>query len=376
VSIGVVEFAAATHTGMMRRTNEDSHLARPPLFVVADGMGGSRAGEVASQLAVETFERLAGTRGLPEELLRTTIGEANARIHDAAERDGSKAGMGTTITAALVADAAVSFGHVGDSRAYLWRDGVLQQLSDDHSLVGELVRRGALTPEEAERHPQKNIITRTVGTEPGLEVDTWTLEAADGDVFLLASDGLNNMIRDGDIAAILGSAPSLSHAARELVKAANVAGGVDNITALLFRVGTGPPVTAPPAGDSELLPTLLYPDEPQLAPTRRRGVRRLLFVLSAVVVSAALALGGLALLRQSHFVGATADGHVAIYQGVPVDLVGDLRLYRRIRTSPIPVAALTAAERAKLFDHSLLSLDDAEQRIDRLPAAAYYGATA
>ncbi len=372
MSLGVVEFAAATHTGMMRRTNEDSHLARPPLFVVADGMGGSRAGEVASQLAVATFEGRAGTRGLPEELLRTTIAEANARIHDEAERDGSKAGMGTTITAALVADATVSFGHVGDSRAYLWRDGVLQQLSDDHSLVGELVRRGALTPEEAERHPQKNIITRTVGTEPALEVDTWTLEAADGDVFLLASDGLNNMIRDGEIAAILGSAPSLSHAARELVKAANVAGGIDNITALLFRVGSGPPVTAP-AGDADTLPTLLYPDEPP-APPRRRGLRRLLFVLSAVVVSAALALGGLALLRQSHFVGATADGRVAIYQGVPVDLVGDLRLYRRIRTSPIPVAALTAAERAGLFDHSLLSLSDAEQRVDQLPAATYYGA--
>jgi protein phosphatase len=283
--------------------------------------------------------------------------------------------MGTTITAALVADATVSFGHVGDSRAYLWRDGVLQQLSDDHSLVGELVRRGALTPEEAERHPQKNIITRTVGTEPALDVDTWTLEVADGDVFLLASDGLNNMIRDGEIASILGSAPSLSHAARELVKAANVAGGIDNITALLFRVGSGPPVTVP-AGDADTLPTLLYPDESQAEPPRRRGLRRLLFVLSAVVVSAALALGGLALLRQSHFVGATADGKVAIYQGVPVNLVGDLRLYRRIRTSRIPVAVLTPAERAALFDHALLSLNDAEQRVDRLPAATYYGTAA
>jgi protein phosphatase len=383
MSLGVVEYAAATHTGMTRRINEDSHLARPPLFVVADGMGGSRAGEVASQLAVSTFEGLAGTRGLPEELLRTTIAEANARIHDAAERDGTKAGMGTTITAALVADATVSFGHVGDSRAYLWRDGVLQQLSDDHSLVGELVRRGALTPEEAERHPQKNIITRTVGTEPALDVDTWTLDAAPDDVFLLASDGLNNMVRDTEIASILAKAPSLSHAARELVRAANAAGGIDNITALLFRVGTGAPATAPPDGtdtgtdtdtDTTLLPQMIFVDEPE--PQRRRGLRRLLFVLSALVVSAALALGGLALLRQSHFVGATADGRVAIYQGVPIDLVGDLRLYRRIRTSTIPVAVLTPAERKQLFDHALVSLDDAQQRIDRLPAATYYGARA
>jgi len=375
MTLGVVEYAAATHTGMMRRINEDSHLARPPLFVVADGMGGSRAGEVASQLAVSTFEGLGGTKGLPESLLRTTIGEANARIHEAAERDGTKAGMGTTITAALVADTTVSFGHVGDSRAYLWRDGVLQQLSDDHSLVGELVRRGALTPEEAERHPQKNIITRTVGTEPALDVDTWTLETAPDDVFLLASDGLNNMLRDAEIASILAAAPSLAHAARELVRSANAAGGIDNITALLFRVGTGPPVTVADAGsDTTLLPEMIFVDEPE--PKRRRGLRRLLFVLSAIVVSAALAIGGLAALRDAHFIGATSDGQVAIYQGVPIDLVGDVRLYRRIRTEPIPVSVLTAAERKRLFDHALVSLDEAQRRIDRLPAATYYGAHA
>src|SRR5262249_51108313 len=309
---------------------------------------------------VETFESMAGTRGLPEELLRTTIAEANARIHDAAERDGSKAGMGTTITAALVADAAVSFGHVGDSRAYLWRDGVLQQLSDDHSLVGELVRRGALTPEEAERHPQKNIITRTVGTETALDVDTWTLEAAPDDVFLLASDGLNNMLRDAEIASLLAAAPSLADAARELVRAANAAGGIDNITALLFRVGTGAPVTAADAGsDTTLLPEMIFVDEPQ--PRRRSGLRRVLFGLSAVVVSAALALGALAALRQAHFIGATSDGQVAIYQGVPIDLVGDVRLYRRIRTESIPVSVLTPAERKQLFNHALVSLDEAQR---------------
>ncbi len=372
MTLGVVEFAAATHTGKMRRANEDSHLARPPLFVVADGMGGARAGEVASALAVATFEGLAGTKGLPEELLRTTITEANARIHDTAERDAATAGMGTTITAALVADATVSFGHVGDSRAYLWREGVLQQVSDDHSLVGELLRRGALTPEEAERHPQKNIITRTVGTEPALAVDTWTLEAVQDDVFLLASDGLSDMVRDPEIAEILGSAPSLAHAARGLVRAANAAGGTDNITALLFRVGDGPPVAAtelPP--ETTLLPDMVFADEPQ--PKRRRGLRRLLFVLSAFVVAAALVVGGLALLREAHFVGAEADGRLAIYQGVPYDVVGDLRLYRRIRSSPIPVSSLTPAERAAILGHELLSLDDAQDRIDRLPAAAYYG---
>ena len=305
-------------------------------------MGGARAGEVASALAVSTFEGLAGTTGLPEELLRTTIAEANTRIHATSERDAATAGMGTTITAALVADAAVSFGHVGDSRAYLWRGGVLQQLSDDHSLVGELVRRGALTPEEAERHPQKNIITRTVGTEPALAVDTWTRRGGAGRRLpaRLRRPQRHGPRRRDRARSSARRRPSRTPPA-QLVRAANAAGGIDNITALLFRVGDGPPVEAaelPP--ETTLLPDSVFADEPP--PKRRRG--RPPAAVRAVGAGrrrrprrrrAGAAARGALRRRQ-------ADGRLAIYQGVPYDLVGDLRLYRRIRSTPIPVSVADA----------------------------------
>ena len=236
--------------------------------------------------------------------------------------------MGTTITAALVSDAAVSFGHVGDSRAYLWRDGVLQQLSDDHSLVGELVRRGALTPEEAERHPQKNIITRTVGTEPALAVDTWTLEARAGrrlPARLRRPQQHGPRPRDrahpGRVAVARASPP-----ASWCEPPTRPAASTTSRRCCSASATARPPRPAELPPETTLLPDMVYADEP---PKRRRqGLRRVLFVLSALVVSAALALGGLSLLREAHFVGATADGRVAIYQGVPYDLVGDLRLYR------------------------------------------------
>jgi PPM family protein phosphatase len=366
----VVEFASASDTGLVRRANEDAHLTRPPVFVVADGMGGARAGERAARIAVETFERL-GSDGPPEDLLRRTAGEANQRIHDAAASDADAAGMGTTLIASVVTGNAISFGHVGDSRAYLWRDGALQQLSDDHSLVGELIRRGALTAEEAQHHPQRSIITRALGTEAAVEVDTWTIEARDADVVLLCSDGLSGMLRDDEIGRVIAAAPTLGLAARELVLAANAAGGEDNVTAVLFRIGTGPAATASTTIETAGRPALVYVDQD---PSRRgrRGLRRLLFVASALVVGGALAFGGIAALRQSHFVGATDDGRIAIYQGLPFDVVADVRLYRRVRTSAVPVAALSAAERAALFDHTILSLDAAQRRVDRLPAAPYF----
>ena len=281
--------------------------------------------------------------------------------------------MGTTITAALVADAAVSFGHVGDSRAYLWRDGVLQQLSDDHSLVGELVRRGALTPEEAERHPQKNIITRTVGTEPALAVDTWTLEAAQDDVFLLASDGLNNM------SATRRSRGSLARRRRSRTPRASWCAPRTRPAASTTsrRCCSASATARPPRPPScrprrTLLPDMVYADEPP-PKRRRKGVRRLLFVLSALVVSAALALGGLALLRESHFVGADSRRSESRSTRACRTTWSATSALPRIRSSPIPCRPLTPAERAALFDHKLLSLDDAQARIDRLPAAVYYG---
>src|ERR1700722_14303483 len=185
-------------------------------------MGGAQAGEVASQLAVRHF-----ADGLPgeesegsERRLARAVREANAEIHALSEADSRRAGMGTTLTAAYVGRGQVSFAHVGDSRAYRLRDGELERITEDHSLVEELLRQGRLTEEEAEEHPQRSIITRALGPEPEVAVDTFTRTAADGDVFLICSDGLSSMLSEQTVAEIMRANPQLPAAADALVAAA------------------------------------------------------------------------------------------------------------------------------------------------------------
>src|SRR5215218_8544435 len=232
----VVEQAFRTDTGRQRDANEDAYLAESPVFAVADGMGGAQAGEVASRLAAESFEAVQRGTESPEAYLRAIAKTANARIHRLAEADTSRSGMGTTLTAALVEGEEVGFAHVGDSRAYLFRDGKLKLLTSDHSLVEELRRQGRLTDEQAEGHPQRSIITRALGPEREVDVDTMTQQARPGDIYLLCSDGLTSMVKDDRIKQILGSASSLEAAAGDLVTEANEAGGRDNITVVAFRV--------------------------------------------------------------------------------------------------------------------------------------------
>ncbi len=179
--------------GRQRQGNEDNFFVRAPLFVVADGMGGAQAGEVASEIAVRSFESGLPS-GPPTEGLVTVIEGANRRIHDRSRTDAGQAGMGTTVTAAYVGESDVTIAHVGDSRAYVLRDGELVRLTRDHSLVGELVARGKLTEEQAETHPQRSVITRALGPEPDVEVDVQTYNARGGDLFLLCSDGLTSMV--------------------------------------------------------------------------------------------------------------------------------------------------------------------------------------
>ena len=198
--------AFRTDTGRQRSENEDSLFVRAPIFVVADGMGGAQAGEVASKAAADAFDRDL-PEGPPERFLRETIEEANRRIHELARADPSKAGMGTTITAAIVDAQAeeVGIGHVGDSRAYRLRRGKLERLTRDHSLVEEMRRKGQITDAQAEDHPQRSIITRALGPEPDVEVDLQTVPAAPGDVFLLCSDGLTTMVNEERIAEVLAA---------------------------------------------------------------------------------------------------------------------------------------------------------------------------
>jgi serine/threonine protein phosphatase PrpC len=249
MSVGAI--GRESNTGNKRRRNEDSFVVAPPLFAVADGMGGAQAGEVASKLAAAALKDTdAGTAG-GEERVVALIQEANRRVYERSNADPAASGMGTTITAALVEGTRVTFGHVGDSRAYLLRDGVMEQLTEDHSLVNELMKTGKLSPEEAETHPQRSVITRALGTDPDVDVDTFVVEAKEGDLFLICSDGLTTMVADEDILELLErNHDDLDRAAKSLVAAANRAGGEDNITVVAFTISAdgGDTVTMPAAG--------------------------------------------------------------------------------------------------------------------------------
>ena len=243
-----------SNTGNKRRRNEDSFVVAPPLFAVADGMGGAQAGEVASKLAAAALEDTdAGSTG-GEERVVALIQEANRRVYERSNADPAASGMGTTITVALVEGTTVTFGHVGDSRAYLVRDGVMEQLTDDHSLVNELMKSGKLSPEEAETHPQRSVITRALGTDPDVDVDVFVIEAKENDLFLICSDGLTTMVGDEDILELLERHhDDLDRAAKSLVAAANRAGGEDNITVVAFTISAdlGDTVQLPPTGSTD-----------------------------------------------------------------------------------------------------------------------------
>ena len=247
-----------SHPGRKRRRNEDAWVCHPPLFAVADGMGGARGGEIASRVAATALGESVDGSG--EARVVALIQQANRQVYDRAREDSDAAGMGTTITVALVEDDRVSFGHVGDSRAYLIRDRSVDQLTEDHSLVAELVRTGRLSPEEAESHPQRSVITRALGTDPDVDVDSFSVEAKPGDVFLICSDGLTAMVDDDTILDVVeGDRADLDAAAKELIAAANRNGGEDNITVVFFEVveegAQAPSETKPmPALDGEPAP--------------------------------------------------------------------------------------------------------------------------
>jgi protein phosphatase len=230
---------AVSDPGRRRRRNEDSYVVRPPLFAVADGMGGAQAGELASRIAVEAMGEESGSSG--EARVATLIREANRRVFARSHEDAAASGMGTTMTAALVGDdGTVTIGHVGDSRAYLLRSGRLEQLTEDHSLVAELVRSGRLSAEEAESHPQRSVITRALGTDRDVDVDVFTVRAEPGDLFLLCSDGLTTMVDDEEILSVVSEGRGdLEATARDLVSRANRGGGEDNITVVFFELEEG-----------------------------------------------------------------------------------------------------------------------------------------
>jgi serine/threonine protein phosphatase PrpC len=369
--------AAATDPGRRRRHNEDAYVCEPPLFAVADGIGGAQAGEIASGLAAAALRDDSGDgTGDGEQRVDRLIQEANRRVYDRQTQDAAVSGMGTTMTVAFFDGNGVWIGHVGDSRAYLIRDGKLEQLTEDHSLVAELVRSGKLSPEEAETHPQRSVVTRALGTDPDVDVDTFRIEAKPGDLFLLCSDGLTSMVADDTIfEEIRRNRGDLQGAAKALVRAANRGGGEDNITVVFFEIApqgaTERTVALPPPQEDEedtldelhRVPAVAV-DEPEKReghPVRRRAIALALLAI-AILLACAFAVWG---LWRSHFVGAEPDGHVAVYQGVPWNIAGNVHLYRTVYVSPLLAAQLSQTERKKLFDHSLESKSSAIGKVHR-----------
>jgi len=406
----VARHAALTDIGLHRSTNEDAFVAEPPLFAVADGMGGAQAGEVASRLALDSLiAALAADEDLP-----AAAGAANQAVYGQSRSDRSRSGMGTTLTAVRLSDDHLRFVHVGDSRLYLWRDERLIQVTDDHSLVGEMVRSGHLTREAAATHPQRSILSRALGTEPGVEIDSGEVELRAGDALLLCTDGLYSMISEETVAAVLAAVDEPARVARRLVSEAKSGGGHDNITVIVLRfdeakvdqddasdraaaaaegatavlpavgdepvtaalpaVGDEPPDAALPAvGDESPAsePETTTGPEPGDAESRgsgdaespgrgedqataavatRRRRRRLWLVVVVAVVLAVCVAGGVT-ASSVYFVG-DYDGMVSVYHGLPFTVAG-VKLYGLYLETTTPVAGLDPDARATVERHDL-----------------------
>lgn len=328
-----IRVGSATDVGRTRTANEDSFLRddKGRVFAVADGMGGHRAGDVASATALETFEHELDDGAT----LVDAIVAANAEVFAKAQANPEMRGMGTTVTAVQLDDEKALVGHVGDSRAYLLRDGELTQVTEDHSLVEELVREGRLTPEEAAVHPQRSIITRALGVDEAVEVDTYEIDLRPDDRIVVCSDGLTSMMRDEEIAGVLRAHTNPEEAAEKLVLAANRAGGEDNITVLVIDVegdkrrGRRKALVASeavvPVGDeatgewerAEPPEVEEAPEEPESRPPRRRRLRRALLWVIPILLVLGVAAGALGwYARNGYFVGVD-DNRVVLYRGVP-----------------------------------------------------------
>jgi protein phosphatase len=338
-----VAYGASSDVGRVREANEDSYLVAEPLFVVADGMGGHIAGDVASSTAVKVIEEGSGRLSSEDPATLTKIiTDANATIWDKAQSDTALRGMGTTCTLLLVDDDRVHIAHVGDSRAYRLRDGELEQLTEDHTLVGRMVQEGRLSAEEAQHHPQRSIITRALGVDEDVQVDLDTVELSDGDRLLICSDGLSSMVEDDQIKDVLARESDPQKAADGLVELANEAGGDDNVTVVVidFEDGSGSgrrvvpaaeptdeeidkaPADRPSGSDAAPRPASAARREDEPEQGGRWGRK----LVVALVVLALLAGGAYAAARytlsNSWYVGVGAADEVTIYRGIPDDIAG------------------------------------------------------
>lgn len=379
---------AHSDVGRVRTVNQDAALVseRLGLFAVADGMGGHRGGEVASELALDALARtveggpIASSGSLIDAVL-----DANEAVFDQANGDPDLRGMGTTLCAlALVEDAdgeRLVIANVGDSRAYVLQDGELVQVTEDHSLVAEMVRGGHLTPDEAAVHPKRNIVTRALGIEADVAVDYWERDAVMGERYLLCSDGLFNEVAEPRIAATLRQVADAARAAKELVELANAAGGRDNVTCLVVdvtgssspgeepvgprrrRAEEAPDVDPGPTAARSLAAELAGPPPPQAPRPRRFTLRVGLFALALALVAGAAYVAVRTFARNNYFVAAGGD-EVVIYRGRP----GGVLWFDPVvaQQTGVPLAALTQSQRAKVDEQfQTSSLQEARRWVEQ-----------
>jgi serine/threonine protein phosphatase PrpC len=400
-----VQVGAKSDVGRVRQANEDSYLLDEPLFVVADGMGGHIAGDVASSTAVETIEKQSSEASPDDmETLVRLVRSANSRIWEKAQGDPTLKGMGTTCTLLLLDGARAHFAHVGDSRAYLLRGNTLTQVTEDHSLVGRLVKEGRLTLEEAENHPQRSIITRALGVDPEVEVDLLTVDLAPGDRIVMCSDGLSSMIGSDAMTTALTQTDDPQAAADRLVELANEAGGEDNITVVVLDIldtnggakadggwkrndtlETAPPSAPSVPSSSEMTGAVMAPAPPreQVAqqpppaydaddegydehPARTWPRKLVLALVVVAVLGVAAFFGGRYLLRNSWYVGVNDDGFVTLYEGIPEEIAG-LTLDKEIEVTDIRPGTLPDFLADNIADGIKKdSLEEARQQISTI----------
>lgn len=359
---------ARSDVGKVRQGNEDSYLAREPLFVVADGMGGHAAGDVASATAVDVITDRASSATLEDpQTLSSLVRAANKAIWEKARADPSLQGMGTTCTLVMIEDGRAHVAHVGDSRAYLLRDGDLKQVTEDHTLVGRMVKEGRLREEEAAHHPQRNIITRVLGVDADVQVDLAPLELLPGDRVLINSDGLTSMIDPDRVRQVLVEEHDAQVAADRLVDIANEAGGEDNITVVVIDV-------ADEVAEGEPDPAAAAREQTEPEAVGAAGVRWGRALVVAVVVLALLGGGGYAaaryFLHNSFFVGANEAGNVAIYRGIPDEIAG-LELKTEEEETDVALTDLPEFKREDVATGIKVdSLDDAEATVANLRTLA------
>ena len=337
-------FGSRTDIGSVREQNEDSLVVAPPLFVVADGMGGHAAGEVASEIAVTTIQECAPEHADAEDL-GAAVELANRDIIDAALSGRGREGMGTTCTACMLEENRLVIAQVGDSRAYLLHKGELTQLTRDHSLMANMIEAGQITPEEARTHPNRSVITRALGNDPATTPDLYEINVESGDRLLVCSDGLTSMVEDPRIEELMNRQPDAQKCATTLVNEAIAAGGADNVTVIVANVEGG------------------------AKRTRRRIARRTKFTVAIVLIALAAiialaAWGGMTYLHNTAYLAANEQGYVEVYRGVPGDVLG-FTYSELVETTDVKVSELSPSAADRIGENMRVSsVDEALALVD------------